>query len=131
MGVTLKRYKLKLNSIEKMEELLQELYDESCKNIEEIQIQMNKLSNSVQLNEESIDGKTKYAKAMNDFVTNKDKAIGRKLEIAKLMGEVIKYHGNIKNAQENSEIFGNFNWAEIQEQMAEEDDDKTKKYKLK
>lgn len=130
MAVTLKRYKLKLNSIEKMEELLQELYNESCKNIEEIQIQMNKLSNSVQLNEESIDGKTKYAKAMNDFVTNKDKAIGRKLDIAKLMGEVIKYHGNIKNAQENSDMFGNFNWEEIQK-MAEENDGEQKEYKIK
>lgn len=127
--VALKRYKLKLNSIEKMEELLQELYNETTKIVEEVQIQMNKLANSVQLNEESIDGKAKYAKAMNDFVTSKDKAIGRKLDIAKLMGDVIKYNGNIKKVSENSEVFGDFNWAELQK-MAEEDDDKEKEYKL-
>lgn len=127
--VALKRYKLKLNSIEKMEELLQELYNETTKIVEEVQIQMNKLANSVQLNEESIDGKAKYAKAMNDFVTSKDKAIGRKLDIAKLMGDVIKYNGNIKKVSENSEVFGDFNWAELQK-MAEEDDDKEKEYKM-
>ena len=127
--VALKRYKLKLNSIEKMEELLQELYNETTKIVEEVQIQMNKLANSVQLNEESIDGKAKYAKAMNDFVTSKDKAIGRKLDIAKLMGDVIKYNGNIKKVSENSEVLGDFNWAELQK-MAEEDDDKEKEYKM-
>ena len=80
-----KRYKLKLNSAQKIEELLQELYDEADKNIVEIQNEMNKLANSVQLDQEIVDAKAKYAKAMNDFITNKDKAIGRKLDIAKLM----------------------------------------------
>ena len=41
--VPLKKYKLKLNSSEKLEVLLQELYDEACKNIEQIQTEMNKL----------------------------------------------------------------------------------------
>jgi hypothetical protein len=92
----LKRYKLKLNSAEKIEELLQELYNETCKNIEAIQNEMNKLSNSINLNNEIVDSKTKYAKAMNDYISNKDKAIGRKLDIAKLMSEILKYNGNIK-----------------------------------
>lgn len=91
-----KRYKLKLNSIEKIEELLQELYEEADKNIVEIQNEMNKLANSVSLNNEIVDAKAKYAKAMNDFITNKDKAIGRKLDIAKLMSEILKYNGNVK-----------------------------------
>ena len=38
--ITPKRFKVKLNSPEKIEELLQELYNEACKNIEEIQIQI-------------------------------------------------------------------------------------------
>lgn len=129
----LKRFKLKLNSADKIEELLQELYNESCKNIEDIQQQMNKLANSVELNNEIMDAKTKYAKAMNDFITNKDKAIGRKLEIAKLMSEIMKYDGNINKAAENSEVFSNFNWEDIQK-MAEDDekeDNKPKEYKIK
>ena len=46
------KYKLKLNSVSKIEELLQEMYDESCENIRVIQEQMNRLTSSVSLNEE-------------------------------------------------------------------------------
>ena len=99
-----KRYKVKLNSAQKIEELLQELYDESDKNIVEIQNEMNKLSNSVQLDQEIVDAKAKYAKAMNDFITNKDKAIGRKLDIAKLMSEILKFNGNVKLAVTEGDI---------------------------
>ena len=99
-----KRYKLKLNSAQKIEELLQELYDEADKNIVEIQNEMNKLANSVQLDQEIVDAKAKYAKAMNDFITNKDKAIGRKLDIAKLMSEILKFNGNVKLAITEGDI---------------------------
>lgn len=107
----LKRYKLKLNSAEKIEELLQELYNETCKNIESIQNEMNKLSSSINLNNEIVDSKTKYAKAMNDFITNKDKAIGRKIEIAKLMSEILKFNGNVSKTFEESDAVGD--WSEL------------------
>ena len=107
----LKRYKLKLNSAEKIEELLQELYNETCKNIEAIQNEMNKLSSSINLNNEIVDSKAKYAKAMNDFITNKDKAIGRKIEIAKLMSEILKFNGNVSKTFEESEAVGD--WSEL------------------
>ena len=130
--ITPKRFKVKLNSPEKIEELLQELYNEACKNIEEIQIQMNKVANSVQLNDEIMDAKAKYAKAMNDFIVSKDKAIGRKLEIAKLLSEILKYNGNLTKASENSDIFNNFKWDDLQKMVQEEDDDnKPKEYKIK
>lgn len=118
--VTNKRYKLKLNSLEKIEELLQELYNEADKNIVEIQQQMNKLDNSVQLNNEIVDAKAKYAKAMNDFITNKDKAIGRKLDIAKLMTEIHKYNGNMSAVAANADIMG-MNWEELKKVMYEQD----------
>lgn len=126
-----KKYKLKLNSIDKIEELLQELYEESDKIIVEIQNEMNKLSASVQLNNEIVDAKAKYAKAMNDFITNKDKAIGRKLDIAKLMSEILKYNGNIKMAITEGEIP---DWNEITDALvakSEEETDNTEKYQLK
>ena len=104
----LKKYKLKLNSADKIEELLQEMYNESCQNIETIQKEMNKLSSSIQLNTEIMDAKVKYAKAMNDFIANKDKAIGRKLEIAKLMTEVLKFNGNVAKTFEESEAVGDW-----------------------
>ena len=130
--ITPKRFKVKLNSPEKIEELLQEIYNEACKNIEEIQTQMNKVANSVQLNDEIMDAKAKYAKAMNDFIISKDKAIGRKLEIAKLLSEILKYNGNLTKASENSDIFNNFKWDDLQNMAQEEDDDnKPKEYKIK
>jgi len=126
-----KRYKLKLNSVEKIEELLQELYDEADKNIVEIQNEMNKLSNSVQLNEEITDAKAKYAKAMNDYISNKDKAIGRKLDIAKLMSEILKYNGNVKLAVTEGQIP---DWQALQNVLSDTSDDnkeEIEKYQLK
>lgn len=115
MAIVKKRYRLKLNSLEKIEELLQELYNESDKNIVEIQNQMNKLANSVTLNDEIMDSKTKYAKAMNDFITNKDKAIGRKLDIAKLMTEIHKFNGDIKSMVSDNESIGN--WENLKDEL--------------
>lgn len=126
-----KKYKLKLNSIEKIEELLQELYDEADKNIVEIQNEMNKLSSSVQLSEEIVDAKAKYAKAMNDYISNKDKAIGRKLDIAKLMSEIIKYNGDIKLTVSEGEIP---DWQEITNALIDNTDtsaENIEKYQLK
>lgn len=113
MATVKKRYKLRLNSLDKIEELLQELYNEADKNIVEIQNQMNKLSNSVALNDEIMDSKTKYAKAMNDFITNKDKAIGRKLDIAKLMTEIHKFNGDVRKMVDNEESVGN--WEDLKD----------------
>ena len=128
-----KKYKLKLNSAQKIEELLQELYEEADKNIVEIQNEMNKLANSVQLDQEIVDAKAKYAKAMNDFITNKDKAIGRKLDIAKLMSEILKFNGNVKLAITEGDIP---DWDEITNALVDSTnttnmEEETEKYHLK
>lgn len=131
MPIQIKRYKLKLNSVEKIEELLQELYNETCKNINDIQMQMNKLAESTPLTDEIMDSKAKFAKAMNDFIANKDKAIGRKLEIAKLMAEVYKFQGNVVQAvNEGNYSFSNFE--ELKQRLIEEEQSEQKpdKYKL-
>lgn len=106
------KYKLKLNNVQNLQDLMQELYDESTKNITEIQNEINKLSQSTQLNDEIMDAKTKYAKAMNDFSANKNKALGLKLDIAKLMAELIKFNGNIKKMNEEMEAVPD-DWAAV------------------
>lgn len=106
-----KRYRLKIGSTEKLEELLQELYDEACENIEVVQNQMNRYVNSTNLNEETSDSKAKIGKVINDFVANKDKALGRKLEIAKLLHEIIKHDGNAQKAIDDSETVGD--WSNV------------------
>lgn len=112
-----KNYKLKLNSVEKIEELLQELYNETNRMVNEIQEQMNKLSSSVSLNQEPMDAKAKYSKAMNDFLSNKEKAISRKLDIAKLMSEIIKFNGNVKAVIQESDL----NWDNFKDTLVETD----------
>ena len=55
---------------------------------------------------------------MNDFITNKDKAIGRKLEIAKLMTEVLKFNGNVSKTFAESEAVGD--WSEFMSMVNKE-----------
>jgi cysteinyl-tRNA synthetase len=128
----MKYLKLRINNLTILEALLQELYDESTKNIYEIQNEMNRLSNSVQLNEEIMDSKVKYAKAMNDYSSNKNKALGTKLDVAKLMAELYKFQGNVKKMNQESEELPN--WGDVISQineMGEEQKENTKVYKMK
>lgn len=127
----MKYLKLRINNLTILEALLQELYDESTKNIYEIQNEMNRLSNSVQLNEEIMDSKVKYAKAMNDYSSNKNKALGTKLDVAKLMAELYKFQGNVKKMNQESEELPN--WGDVISQINEmgEEKDDTKVYKMK
>ena len=92
-----RKYKVRLNSINKVEELLQEVYDQACRQLNEIQNEINKLANSTNLGADDIgmEEKAKYAKAMHDFLGDKNKAIASKLEIARFMGELIKHSGDI------------------------------------
>ena len=119
-----KYLKLRLNNLTILEALLQELYDEATKNINEIQNEINRLSNSVQLNEEIMDSKVKYAKAMNDYSSNKNKALSTKLDIAKLMAEIFKFNGNIKKMNEESEELPN--WGDVISTINEMGDDSQK-----
>lgn len=91
------KYNVKLNSLEKIEQLLQETYDLASKQIIHIQEEINKLANSSPLSDSTMDEKAKYAKAMHDFMGDRDKAITRKFEIAKFMGEIIKHNGNVED----------------------------------
>ena len=115
----LKKYKVKLNSKDNLECLLQELYDEACKNLVEIQNQMNKLTSSVQLNDEIMDGKAKYAKAMNDYLTNKNKAINTKLDVARLLSDVIKMQGDKRKDKGDVDEVGD--WDKLLDNLNEKD----------
>lgn len=127
-----KNFKLKVNSIEKVEELLQELYNETNKMVYEIQEQMNKLSSSVSLNQEPMDAKAKYSKAMNDFLSNKEKAISRKLDIAKLMAEIIKFNGNMKAVVQESELdWSSFKDTLVENETKKNDKDEACEYELR
>ena len=58
--VKIKKYTVKLNSNDKIEQLLQETYDQACQQHRIIQEEINKLSSSTTYKDLDIDGKEKY-----------------------------------------------------------------------
>lgn len=119
-----KRMQIKLNSNDKIEQLLQEAYDLTCKQINDIQNEMNKLSNSCNLGDVTIEEKTKYAKAMNDFIGSREKAITKKFEIAKLMAEIVKHNGDVNETLNDKNAMKNmgkaFSIEDLKKQMQEQ-----------
>ena len=119
-----KKVQIRLNSNEKVEQLLQEAYDLTCKTVSDIQNEMNKLSNSCNLADVTIEEKTKYAKAMNDFIGSREKAIGKKFEIAKLMAEIIKHNGDVNGTLNDKDAVKGmgkaFNMEELRRAMKEQ-----------
>lgn len=119
-----KRMQIKLNSNDKIEQLLQEAYDLTCKQINDIQNEMNKLSNSCNLGDVTIEEKTKYAKAMNDFIGSREKAITKKFEIAKLMTEIVKHNGDVNETLNDKNAMKNmgkaFSIEDLKKQMQEQ-----------
>lgn len=93
-----KKYTVKLNSIEKIEQLLQETYDLANRQTTAIQEEINKIANTTIINDLDIDGKEKYGKIMNNYIALQQKAIQQKFDISKLMAEVLKHSGDVNSA---------------------------------
>lgn len=111
------KYKVELNNPDNLRQLLQEAYVLSNQQITQAQDEMNKLANATKLQEEVMDAKQKYAKAMNDYLSIKDKAIKAKIDIAKLMAEVMTHNGD-SNEVVNS-TSGSFDLKKIREMVNE------------
>lgn len=93
-----KKYTVKLNNIDKIEQLLQEVYNLASQQYVKIQEEINKIANTTTLSALDIDGKEKYAKIMNNYIVSQQKSIQQKQDIAKLMSEVTKHNGDVKGA---------------------------------
>ena len=119
-------FKLKLNSVEKTESLLQEIYDDSNRQQNLLTNLMSELKESTTLADEPLESKTKFAKAMNDFAVTKDKAIGRKLDVAKVMAEILKYSGNVEKVLGDNEIYSKLDLGEEMKKIREGFVDPTK-----
>jgi hypothetical protein len=129
-----KNFIVKINSVEKIEQLLQEIYDQSVKQYNEIQNEMNKLSNSCNLADVTIEEKTKYSKAIHDLFGDKEKVLKMKFEVSKLMSEFVKHGGSVEdtlndtNVAKNSKLDINAWKQQLNEIMAE---DNVQTYDLK
>ena len=128
------KYKIELNSSENLKNLLQETYELADAQLIQAQNEINKLSNSTNLQDEIMDAKQKYSKAINDYLSIKDKAIGKKLDIAKMLSEIIKHNGNVENTLSDSQAQKNtsFNFDKIREIItsSSEENNKTETIKL-
>lgn len=93
-----KRYTVRLNNTDKIEQLLQETYNLASQNHKQIQDEINKISNTTVVNLLDIDGKEKYGKIIANYMALQQKSIAQKQDIAKLMAEIVKHNGDVKSA---------------------------------
>jgi hypothetical protein len=116
-----KNYIVKINSVEKIEQLLQELYDQCLKQYNEIQNEMNKLTNSCNLADVTIDEKVKYSKAMHDLFGDKEKVLKMKFEISKLLTEFVKHGGDVDDTLNDTNVSKNskLNISDLKKQINE------------
>lgn len=91
---------IKLENIDALQELMQEVYHDACGLIKDSQNTINTLMNSAEPMD--TDDHTKLAKAKVDALKLKDSAIKHKMDIAKLQKEVIH-----KRADMNGKVEGN------------------------
>jgi hypothetical protein len=95
------KLKIELNDTQNIRDLLQEAYKLADEQIVQSQNEINKLSSATNLHEEAMDAKAKYAKSINDYLSIKDKAIAKKLDIAKLLSDILNHNGDVKSAIDN------------------------------
>ena len=83
-----------------------------------------------------MDARAKYAKAINDYLAIKDKAIAKKIDIAKVLSEVYKHNGDVGGALSDDSMKNvSFDFKDIRkmvdESMAEKEKTKTIELKKK
>lgn len=118
------KYKVVINSLENVRELLQEAYNQADEQLIQSQNEISKLSNSTKLSEEIMESKAKYAKAMNDYLGMKDKSIAKKIEIARLLTEICKHNGDANKGNEESAKVMTFDFSKIREMVANSTNEK-------
>jgi hypothetical protein len=101
------KLKIELNDTQNIRDLLQEAYKLADEQIVQSQNEINKLSSATNLHEEAMDAKAKYAKSINDYLAIKDKAIAKKLDIAKLLSDILNHNGDVKSAIDNGSAMKN------------------------
>ena len=128
------KFKLELNDAQNLRDLLQNTYNLAEEQIVQAQNEINRLSNASRLQDEPMEARTKYAKAINDYLGIKDKAISKKLDIAKIMSDVLHYNGNVQQALDEGANIKNmdFNFDDIKKMVDEsyQDKEKTKTIEL-
>lgn len=127
------KLKIEVNDSQSLKDLLQEVYNLANEQIVQAQNEINKLSNATQLSEEPMEARSKYAKAINDYLGIKDKAISKKIDVAKIMADVCNHNGDINgalDANRDTLDYMNFNFDDIKKMVDDSMQEKTKKIEL-
>jgi hypothetical protein len=98
----IKKLQIELNSAENLRDMLQEVTDLADEQILQVQKEIEKLKNSTDLTAEAMDGKSRYAKAVNDYLAIKDKAMAKKIEVARIMNDVLSHNGNLGDGEQET-----------------------------
>jgi predicted nucleic acid-binding Zn-ribbon protein len=127
------KLKLELNNIQSLKDLLQEVYNLANEQIIQVQNEINKLANATQLSEEPMENRSKYAKSINDYLAIKDKAISKKIDVAKILADVCNHNGDVASALNDSKGAikdMDFNFDDIKKMVDDSLQEKTKKIEL-
>lgn len=113
------KFKIELNSSNNIQDLLQEAYNHADGQIIQAQNEINKLATATRLQDEVMESKSKYAKSINDYLSIIDKSISKKVEIAKLLTEILHHNGNAGSAISDSQSVGkqSFDLSKIKEMV--------------
>jgi len=130
--MALNNFKIELNNPQNIRDLLQCVYKLADEQIKQAQNEINKLSVATRLQEEPMESKAKYAKAINDYLGIKDKAIGKKIDVAKIMTEIYKNNGDIASAIGDGNAMKDmtFDFEDIKKMVDDSLQKKTKKIEL-
>jgi len=126
------KLKIELNDVQNIRDLLQNAYNLADEQIVQAQNEINKLSVATQLQDEPMEARSKYAKAINDYLGLKDKAISKKIEIAKILTDIYHHNGDVQGALEGNETIKDmpFNFDDIKKIIDDSLQEKTKKIEL-
>jgi hypothetical protein len=128
------KLKIELNDTQNIRDLLQEAYRLADEQIIQAQNEINKLSVATELQNEPMEARSKYAKAINDYLGMKDKAISKKIDIAKILTDIYHHNGDVKEAFEHGSSMKDmsFNFDDIRKIVDDslQEKEQTKKIEL-
>lgn len=111
-----KKQQIEINSNDSLQNVMQEVYNNACNQIQDAQKVINEITAGVTA--EDTDDWTKIAKAKTDALKIKDSAIKIKLDVGKLQNDIIKNSGDVVSAiNNNSEIINKDSFARVREMI--------------
>jgi hypothetical protein len=120
------KFKIELNSSQNIRDVLQQAYDHADGQIVQAQNEINKMAAATRLQDEVMESKAKYGKIVNDYLSIIDKSISKKVEIAKLLTEILNHNGNVGGVVSDAQSVGkqSFDLSKIKEMVKSMHDEK-------